>query len=101
MKSVNAISKVRFGSAKPQRVQLYKGQTLQAELICMEPDQQIKVASGEWTYYVVKGTASFGTDGEATELSAGQFAAVGPDESHSLSAAGEQRLICLAIGRSA
>ncbi len=97
MECVNAISKVRFGSSKPQRVQLAGSNALQSELICMEPGQQVKVSSTECTYYIIKGTASLTTAEKTAELAAGQFVSVGPDEKHTLAAHGDDRLICISV----
>jgi mannose-6-phosphate isomerase-like protein (cupin superfamily) len=97
MNLVNAIAKVRFGSAKPQRIQLHKSEAMLAEILCMEPGQQLNVTAGEWTYYVVTGGATLTTDGKDSNLSTGQFAAVGPKEPHTLANAAEQRLVCLAV----
>ncbi len=97
MECVNAISKVRFGSAKPQRVQLAKNNELQSELICMEPGQQLKVSSTECAYYIIKGTASLTTADKTADLSAGQFVSVGHDERHTLTANGDDRLICISV----
>jgi len=101
MESVNAISKVRFASAKPQRVQLKSEGQLTGDLICMEPGQTLAVDSGEWIYYVVTGTAEFRAGQDVAELPTGQVASVDPDESHTITCAGEQRLVCLAVGRKA
>ena len=97
MDLVNAIAKVRFSSAKPQRVQLHKGQTLLAELLCMEAGQDLKVSRGEWAYYVVMGSATLTANGKSSEVPTGQFAALGPAEPHVLSNKTERRLICLAL----
>ena len=99
MNLVNAIAKVRFSSAKPQRVQLHKGETLQAELVCMEAGQQLKVSRGAWTYYVVMGSATLTVNGESSEVPTGQLAALDPAEPHVLSNRTERRLICLAIAK--
>ncbi len=101
MEVVNAISKVRFASAKPQRVQLKHEQQLTGDLICMEPGQKLSVDSGEWIYYVVTGTAEVSAGTDVAELPTGQVALVDPDEAHAVACVGEQRLICLAVGRKA
>ena len=98
MNLVNAIAKVRFSSAKPQSVQLHNSEALLAELVCMEPGQQLKVATGEWTYYVVTGTAAFIANGDSSVVPAGQFASFAPGESHVVANETEQRLVCLAVG---
>jgi mannose-6-phosphate isomerase-like protein (cupin superfamily) len=99
MDAVNAIGKVRFSSAKPQRVQLHKSAGLLAELICMEAGQELNVPAGELTYYVVMGTASISAGGQTAEIPPGHFAATGADEAHTISNAGEGRLVCLAVGQ--
>lgn len=98
MDFVNAIAKVRFASARPQRVALCKGESLTAELLCMEPGQKAKIETGEWTYYVITGTAVLKCGGQTSELPTGGFASCGAKEPHSLTGSGDQRLICLAIG---
>ena len=98
MNVVNAISKARFGTAKPQRIQLHKGRELLAELLCLEAGQKFS-ASGECTYYVVTGNASLTGEGDSAELPTGHLAAFSPGEGHSMSNSGEGRLVLLAIGR--
>lgn len=99
MNIVNAIAKARFGSAKPQRVQLHKGRNLVVELLCLEPGQKIRVSAGEWTYYVVAGAAVVTAAGNTLALPSGQLAATdAPDEDHTLANNGEARCLCLAIG---
>jgi len=95
MEFVNAIAKVRFASAKPQRVQLHKGPDLLAELLCLEPGQKVQVDGGQWLYYVITGNAAI-TDGKTTtQLSAGRFAA-SEDHRHAIASADDRRLIVLA-----
>ena len=95
MDFVNAISKVRFGSARPQRIQLSRAEGFQAEMLCMEPGQQVRVQSGQWLYYVITGSASLTVDGRSTERPTGQFAASARDEKHVISTSGDRRLVCL------
>lgn len=96
MEIVNAIAKVRFGSAKAQRIGLCQSPPLGAELICMESDQKLTVDSGQWLYYVITGAASLTAGGASQNLASGQMAMTAKDESHSLACSGENRLICLA-----
>ncbi len=96
MEIVNVIAKVRFGSAKPQRIGLCHTGSMTAELICMESGQKLKVDSGQWSYYVVTGSAAIIAGGATHTLPAGQLALTNPDEPHTLASAGENRLICLA-----
>ncbi len=97
MDIVSAVAKVRFGSARPQHVQLHKGQALAAELICMEARQSVKVSGGERAYYVIMGSAVIAAGGESSPLAPGQFAATAPEEAHTVTNAGEGRLVCLAL----
>jgi len=98
MDIVNAISKVRFASARPQRVHIARNDNYLVEVLCMEAGQETKVTDGPWTYYVVMGTARIAAGGRAGELSPGQTVTTGPEEVHALANAGEGRLVCLAIG---
>ena len=98
MDLIHAISKVRFASARPQRVHLTRNGSYLVELLCMEVGQQAKTTSGTWTYYVVAGTAKLTAGGQTCELTPGQAAATDADEVHAVANAGEGRLICLAIG---
>ncbi len=98
MNFTNAIAKVRFASAKPQKVTLNKSDQLTGELLCLEPGQNIKVTSGQWNYYVITGTATIVAGGESTDLPTGHFAGSQTDEMHTISNDGEQRLIMLAVG---
>lgn len=99
MEIVNAISKVRFTSAKPQRAQLHKQHGLQVEILCMEPGQKLQARRGQWTYYVITGEATVTSGKDTSAVPTGQLAAGAPDEIHTISNAGEQRLVCLAIER--
>ncbi len=96
MNLVNAIAKVRFSTARPQRVKIHKGWNLRAELLCMEPGQDEKVSSGEWSYYVITGMASVAYGSQRAKLISGQFFAFAPSEAHTITATGEKRLVCLA-----
>ncbi len=98
MNLVNAISKARFSSAKAQRVQLDKSDRAVADLLCLEPGQEVEVSSGRWVYYVIAGTASVIGGGEETEVPTGQLAATAADEAHRMRNSGERRLVCLAVG---
>jgi len=98
MDIVPAISKVRFASARPQCVHLARSDSYVIDMLCMEAGQEARITSGAWTYYVVMGTAKLTGAGGPAELSAGQMAATGPDETHTVANAGEGRLVCLAVG---
>jgi len=99
MEFINAIAKARFSSARAQRIHLRTDDHLTVDLLCLEPGQEAEVRSGEWTYYVVTGTAALTSKGEVTDLPTGQLAVTEADEPHTLAAAGERRLVCLAVGR--
>jgi mannose-6-phosphate isomerase-like protein (cupin superfamily) len=98
MDIVNAISKVRFASARPQRVQLHKDGRAPVDLLCMEPGQSLKVSAGRWGYYVITGAAQVESGGKVSPLPTGQLAVTGEGEPHTITAAGEQRLVCLVFG---
>ena len=91
----NAISKVRFASARPQRVLLTK--SIVVELICMEPGQKLKSVKGPCIYYVVTGTATLTAGGKERGVPTGQMGIAEADESHAVSNRQELRLVCLAI----
>ena len=95
---VNAISKVRFASAKPQRIRLGSTKGLVAELLCMEAGQKIVVRSGQWAYYVITGTAKFTAGNVSGEVPAGQAGICEVDEVHTVANASQQRLVCLIVG---
>lgn len=99
MDLVNAIAKVRFATAKPQRVVLHRGEALLVEMLCFEPGQEVRVHQGEWAYYVVTGKAKLVAGGQTVDVPMGQLVATVAGEAHALANAGEQRLICLAYGR--
>lgn len=98
METVNAIAKARFASSQPQRVHLHKDSLLQSDLICMEPGQEFDAASGRWSYYVVKGQARVRTAAGQADLAPGAVVDFAPDEKHTITNIGEQRLICFAVG---
>lgn len=97
MDSCNAIAKVRFASARAQHVPLAKTPWAQAELLCLEPGQDVTNHTGQTIYYVLSGSATLASGGETLALGAGHFAVSDADEPHTLSASGEQRLLCLAL----
>ncbi len=96
MDILNAITKVRFNSARPQRVQLLKCDEYVCELLCLEPGQEL-TASGRSAYYLIAGHGEIrsGKDVQATEL--GHFINCEEGESHTIVNSSEQRLICLAV----
>jgi hypothetical protein len=96
METFNAISKVRFSSARPQRVQLQKLNGMVCDLLCLEPAQELSM-SGRCAYYVIAGQGVIKAGKLVHDLTLGCFAATGSEEHHSLHNDSEQRLICLAI----
>ena len=98
MDVVNAIAKVRFASARPQRVHLARNDAYHVEMLCMEAGQETKVTDGPWIYYVVTGTAKVAAGAQSGELSPGQAVTTGSQEVHTVANAGDGRLVCLAIG---
>jgi mannose-6-phosphate isomerase-like protein (cupin superfamily) len=100
MELTNAIAKARFATAKAQRVRLHRGRSLKTELLCLESGQELSGTSGEWVYYVISGKAKIaGAGDDGCELTTGHAANIGPDTPHSIVNVGEQRLLCLAVGR--
>jgi mannose-6-phosphate isomerase-like protein (cupin superfamily) len=95
MDVVNAIGKVRFSSAKAQRVQLAPG----ADLLCMEPGQNLQVDGGSWQYYVVAGGVRVQADDGSAEAKSGQLVSLNSAGPHTLTNAQEVRLIVLAAKR--
>ncbi len=96
MEAFNAISKVRFSSARPQRVQLQKLHGAVCDLLCLEPHQEISVG-GRCAYYIIAGQGVIKASKLQHPMSLGCFAATEIDEHHTLANNSEQRLICLAI----
>ncbi len=95
MNVVNAIAKVRFATAKPQRIVLQKDGELVVELLCMETGQEIKIKSGQWAHYVVTGTARLTQEDQTTDVPTGQLAVTDPDKPHIVANAAEGRLVVL------
>jgi len=98
MDVTNAISKVRFASARPQRVLLTRSKGFAVELICMEPGQELKAVRGPCVYYVVIGTATLAAGDNERDVPTGQMGIAEADETHSLSNRQEHRLVCVAVG---
>lgn len=98
MEIVNAIARVRFSSARAQRAMLHRGERASAELLCLEPGQELPVKKGRWTYYVIAGSATVVVDGAESPALTGHVIAAEPGEAHTLANRQEQRLICLAVG---
>jgi uncharacterized cupin superfamily protein len=96
MNVLNAIAKVRFNSARPQRVQLCRTAGCACDLLCMEPGQEA-AATGPAGYYVVAGSGHVKAGRENRPMNLGCFADCQEGESHLLVNSSEQRLICLVV----
>ncbi|MFW6155314.1 MAG: hypothetical protein ACOC95_08865 [Planctomycetota bacterium] len=94
MTPTNAIAKVRFSSARAQRVHLAESNGLAAELLCLEGGQQLKIAGEAGILYVILGTADVTAEGQTVTLQTGYVFA--PGTTFTLANAGEHRLVCLA-----
>jgi hypothetical protein len=93
MNSVNAISKVRFSSARPQRVHLLDLPSGAVDLLCLEKAQETGVTGAGTVLYIVTGSARV-TDAKGTQdLSAGNLLV--PEGDCTVANAAEQRLVCL------
>ena len=98
MHIVNAISKVRFSSVKPQCVQLDQSDSMSTKLVCMDPDQQLEIANGQWTYYIVTGTGTLIEAGSESEVATGHTVVLEPGDAVTLCNRTKNRLVCLAVG---
>ena len=96
MDFVNAIAKVRFNSARPQRVQLSKCPVYTCDLLCLEPGQEL-TAAGRCAYYVIAGSGQMKSGQGTQPIAMGHFVTYDQDESHTVVNSSEQRLICLAV----
>jgi len=96
MDIINAIAKVRFNSARPQRVQLAKCDGTDCDLLCLEPGQELS-AKGPSAYYIITGSGQVKLKSESRDLAMGHFLHCADGESHTLINSSEQRLICLSI----
>ncbi len=96
MDVLNAIAKVRFNSARPQRVQLYRRREFLCELLCLEPRQELS-ASGRCAYYLIAGSGEVRSGRNRQSVDLGNFLTFEEGESHTLVNSSEQRLICMAI----
>lgn len=95
MKPINAIAKVRFSSARPQRVHLADEGPVGADLLCLEPQQELELAAGAGVVYVVSGSATLICEGGRETLGATQLTSI--DSDCTLTNISEQRLVCLAF----
>ena len=95
MELVNAIAKVRFSSARAQRVRLHRSTRSAVEMLCLEPGQEVSLPESTRCYYVVAGSARFHAGKVSIDASPGHVVAPGEGETMSLANAGQQRVICL------
>ncbi len=93
MNIVNAISKVRFSSARPQRVHLLDMPAGAVDLLCLESAQELPVAGPSTVLYVVTGAARVSDGKNTRDLSAGHLFV--PEGDCTLTNTAEQRLVCL------
>jgi len=70
MDIINAIAKVRFNSARPQRVQLAKCDGTDCDLLCLEPGQELS-AKGPSAYYIITGSGQVKLKSESRDLAMG------------------------------
>lgn len=92
MTPINAIGKVRFNSAKPQRVHLVEGRPCRADLLCLEPRQELAVPVGG-LLYVLTGSAAVTCGGQRATLPSGHL--LSAESECVLGNVSEQRLVCL------
>ena len=96
MDVINAIARVRFSSARAQRVQLYHGGGSACDLLCLEPEQDFS-STGQCSYYFIAGSGILKAGSSKKKVDMGNFAVCEKDEAHTLVNSSEQRLICLVI----
>lgn len=97
MNVTNAIAKVRFSSARPQRVQVARFAQYACDLLCLEPKQEL-TGTGPCGYYVVAGSGQIRSGKDSKPLSMGIVVDFMQGETYLLVNTSEQRLICLVIG---
>ncbi|MCD4699756.1 MAG: hypothetical protein K8R91_04190 [Phycisphaerae bacterium] len=96
MDVINAIARIRFSSAKAQRVQLHRGGGIACDLLCLEPGQEFP-STGQCSYYLIAGAGVMKAGKSKKDVNMGNFATCEENESHTLVNSSEQRLICLVI----
>jgi uncharacterized cupin superfamily protein len=96
MNVVNVISKVRFNSARPQRVNLEKSGGLVCDLLCLEPGQE-NAGGQACAYYVIAGSGQLKTSQGKSDLVMGTLAVIDSGQAHTIVNSLEQRLICLLL----
>ncbi len=96
MEVINAIAKIRFNSAKAQRVQLNRFEGFACDMLCLEPGQEFS-ATGRCAYYFIAGTGVIKAGKTKKEVNMGNFVACQNDEAHTIVNSSEQRLICMVV----
>ena len=96
MDVINAIARIRFNSAKAQRVQLHRFEGFACDMLCLEPEQEFS-ATGRCAYYFIAGTGVIKAGKSRKAVDMGNLVACDEDESHTIVNSSEQRLICLVI----
>ena len=90
---INAVAKVRFSSARAQRVHLADAGDAKTELLCLEGGQQMTLNGPSSLVYVISGTGTVLHDSARTTLATGHLLGIQADVT--LTNLNEQRLICL------
>ena len=93
MTPINAIAKVRFSSARAQRVHLADAEDARAELLCLEGGQEMSLEGPSAMLYVISGTGTVLKGAARTALATGHLLRL--DAAVTLTNLKEQRLICL------
>ncbi|MCD6378748.1 MAG: hypothetical protein J7L99_07865 [Planctomycetes bacterium] len=96
MEHINAIAKVRFNSARPQRVHLGKSDDFTCDLLCFEPGQEYS-ATERCAYYFIAANGVLKAGKEKKNVAMGHLVIFEKDQPHTIINTSEQRLICLAI----
>lgn len=96
MNILNVISKVRFNSARPQRIHLEKCGKVSCELLCLEPGQE-NVAEQNCAYYVIAGSGQIKTGQGPGAINPGCLVSAEDGKGHTIVNNSDQRLICLVV----
>ena len=90
---INAVAKVRFSSARAQRVHLADAGTAKGELLCLEGGQEMSLSGPSALLYVISGAGTVLQGDVRTPLATGHLLEVQADVK--LANLSEHRLICL------
>ncbi len=96
MEVINAIARIRFNSAKAQRVQLNRFEGFACDMLCLEPGQEFS-SVGRCAYYFIAGTGVIKAGKSSKAVDMGNFVACEADEPHTVVNSSEQRLICMVV----